>query len=258
MPNETSALKGSTDEIGRIYFPGNPWPKGHAIEEFVWTARLEKAGLFFDFDLKSANYYAQDSVDGKDELNRKDEEEEKEELELSDDWRSVDAWENYQRCHLSSTYWKSAQGICVSSEKAIRLKSLTATVLKADSLDAKGGFLDVIDEQYGERTPAFDIYLMGHDSAADHTIRFGKNFGSCEYELTWTGKVAHSYVGDMEFRNHFKICIARAKLLKISIGGRIDEQEAKQLLSRFAAEADEFELQRNTEELFFEWKTHSA
>ncbi len=43
--------------MGRIWFPGNPWPDGHRIEEFAWTGRLDDAGrLWFDLTLRTGPY----------------------------------------------------------------------------------------------------------------------------------------------------------------------------------------------------------
>ena len=33
---------------GRILFPGNPWPEGHALQEFAWTVRLVDGKVWFD------------------------------------------------------------------------------------------------------------------------------------------------------------------------------------------------------------------
>ncbi|WP_430781416.1 hypothetical protein [Actinoplanes sp. G11-F43] len=43
--------------MGRIWFPGNPWPDGHRIEEFAWTGRIDDAGrLWFDLTLRTGPY----------------------------------------------------------------------------------------------------------------------------------------------------------------------------------------------------------
>jgi len=47
----------------RIYFKDNPYPNGHLIKEFKWSARVfSEDGLWFDFHLISDNYYAEDKT----------------------------------------------------------------------------------------------------------------------------------------------------------------------------------------------------
>ncbi len=38
---------------GRIWFPGNPWPEGHALKELVWTGALvPERGLVFRYTFR--------------------------------------------------------------------------------------------------------------------------------------------------------------------------------------------------------------
>lgn len=47
----------------RIFFIGNPYPLGHVIKEFGWSGRLDEDGeIYFDFHLKTDDYYAEDPI----------------------------------------------------------------------------------------------------------------------------------------------------------------------------------------------------
>lgn len=77
------------ESISKIYFIDNPYPNGHNIEEFSWSGRIDEYGsIYFDFHLKTENYYANDD------------ENEEDEAEGLSDWDSKIVWGNYQ--HTSS------------------------------------------------------------------------------------------------------------------------------------------------------------
>ena len=55
--------------MDRIYFVDNPWPNGHRIINFKWSAHFkyeeeevlkERTGLYFDLYLETADYYEED------------------------------------------------------------------------------------------------------------------------------------------------------------------------------------------------------
>jgi hypothetical protein len=49
------------ESVSKIYFIDNPYPEGHAIENFSWSGRIDEYGMiWFDFHLKTENYYAND------------------------------------------------------------------------------------------------------------------------------------------------------------------------------------------------------
>ncbi|WP_291895905.1 hypothetical protein [Chryseobacterium sp.] len=88
------------EDTSKIYFTDNPYPNGHKIEIFNWSGRIDEYGyIWFDFYLKSENYYAND-----------DENNEEEDEGLSD-WNSKIVWGNYHNCTLSSNYWCEQRGI---------------------------------------------------------------------------------------------------------------------------------------------------
>jgi len=42
----------------RIYFKNNPWPEGHAVKNFAWTAEVRDGMVWFHFHLETDDYYA--------------------------------------------------------------------------------------------------------------------------------------------------------------------------------------------------------
>ncbi|WP_433655303.1 hypothetical protein ACQPW1_30980 [Nocardia sp. CA-128927] len=174
--------------IGRIMFPGNPWPAGHAIEEFAWTGRIDENGnLWFDLHLRSAEYVAAGAREG---------------VVGADDWSSAEVWQNYGRCTLSSTYWGEDDGtgfLAATPGNPFHLKSLTPQQLTA-------GPLPLLESDQLEFL-AFNIYLLGHDSVADQEVVFTRRSDGA-HDLAWHGRVALTYVDDAEFRHRFEVRIA--------------------------------------------------
>ncbi len=176
--------------IGRIVFPGNPWPAGHAIDEFAWSGRIDENGnLWFDLHLRSAEYRAEgvpESAAG------------------DADWSSPQVWCNYGSCTLSSTYWGEDDGtgfLAATPGSPFHLTSLTPQRLTADPLP----LVDIDQLEY----LAFNIYLLGHDSVADQEVSFTRRPDG-SHHIDWHGRIALTYAGDVEFRHRFEAEIAAA------------------------------------------------
>lgn len=169
----------------RIVFPGNPWPEGHAIAEFEWSARVEGEDVWFDLHLVGAKYYAEreiaDDGDG-----------------AASDWASPIVWGNYHNCILSSVYWGESGGIRIGPLAQFSLAALDGAEFVADPFDGDGELPDADED------PAFGLYLLGHDSAVDHRIRFQRRGDSDRYDLLWSGRIALSYAGDYVPRYRFE------------------------------------------------------
>lgn len=180
---------------GRIWFPGNPWPDGHRVEEFAWTGRLDEAGrLWFDMTLRTAFY---------DEAGVTDDEEEPDDRS---DWEAPIVWNNYHRCTMSSTFWEDATGLLAATPEHLfplvgpEPRQLTADPLPFEDVDAD---------------PAFHVYLLGHDSVADHAITFtGDSAGG--NHVDWRGRIALTYAGDETFRYEFRAEIRGAHLRHVT------------------------------------------
>jgi len=180
------------DRLNRIFFKDNPYPNGHKIKEFVWSGRFEpETGLWFDFHLTTEDYYAND--DSYDE-----------ETETESDWKAKILWENYHHCTISSTKWGDDGGILVGSEaNKLDFENLELTKLVADKLPLPD---DWDDDNYH-----FYIYLLGHDTCADHEITFVKKHLPDTFDIEWRGKIALTYVGESEFEYEFSTWIEKAK-----------------------------------------------
>lgn len=165
----------------RIYFPGNPWPEGHGIAHLSWTGRIEPDGLYFDLDLRSANYYAEREVET-------DEEE-------HDSWKSPVVWGNYHRCSLSSTKWGPDEGIFVANEDdPLDWSELSDWIFEVDKRTA----VDAHDHH------AFHIYLLGHDSVLRHQFHFTEPRGRT-HRLHWKARVALTYVGQYDLKHRLEV-----------------------------------------------------
>lgn len=177
-------------EINRIYFSDNPYPNGHQIIKFIWQGRIEEdETMWFDFHLESDNYYAEDDSEDSDET--------------IIDWKSKIVWSNYHACKLSSIFWEEEQkGILIknSGEKLDFAKCIQKE-LTANQLP--------LDDDFDYEDLAFNIYLLGHDSCADHKIIFTKKEKT--YNIEWTGKIALTYGGNYNFDHEFVVNIANVK-----------------------------------------------
>lgn len=170
-------------EPNRIYFLDNPYPNGHRISKFIWSGRIdENQVIWFDFHLETDDYYAEDE-------NNDDTE------EPESDWKAKVVWGNYHSCKISSTYWgEENKGIRINnnSEK-LNFDNCIKNELTVDKIP--------LDADYDYEDLAFNIYLLGHDSCANHKIIFKENVNS--YGIEWTGKIALTYGGDYNFSYDF-------------------------------------------------------
>jgi hypothetical protein len=175
------------DKDNRIYFKGNPYLKGHRIKKFIWSGRLdENQQLWFDFHLETDDYYAEDDI------------EDEEDDEADSDWEAKSVWANYHSCTISSTKWQS-QGIEIDTTKGkFDFDGLPQNELSVDTLPLENDF-DFDDL-------SFQIYLLGHDSCANHRIKFSQN-NTNSFDIEWSGKIALTYGGEEEFKHDFSAFI---------------------------------------------------
>ncbi|MER7280154.1 hypothetical protein ABT369_37525 [Dactylosporangium sp. NPDC000244] len=78
--------------------------------------------------------------------------------------------------------------------------------------------------------PAFHVYLLGHDSVADHAVTFTGD-GSGRHRIDWTGRVALTYSGDEEFRYEFRAEIHEAALAHIALPDGMSGEEGRRHLA---------------------------
>lgn len=172
----------------RIHFADNPWPEGHALEEFEWRARLVDGDLWFDLHLVTRKYYAERDIEDDDSI------------EYASDWNAPIVWGNYHNCILSSTYWGGDGGFRVCVADAFSPAWLNGRTFEVDRFDQD----PLADEIENLEERPFGLYLLGHDSAVDHRIRFLRVGDSDRFDIEWTGRIAQSYVGDYVPRHTFR------------------------------------------------------
>jgi hypothetical protein len=173
---------------GRIWFPGNPWPDGHAIIALAFSILLHDAGLGLLLNLRSEDYGIHDPDDDDDE----------DEPDDTRDWESKIVWNNYHACTLSNTYWGIEPATCPVIDPAgftaNRLDRLTFgpdPVLQGQELA----------QDYDQN--AFHIYLLGHDAVAAHQIALDRQPDG-HFALTWSGLIALAYGGYYDFDYLFR------------------------------------------------------
>lgn len=164
----------------RINFLGNPWPEGHLVKEFVWEARRKDGEVWFDFHLRTEDYDSERPID------------DDEDVEYPSDWDAPIVWNNYHACTLSSNYWHDG-GFSVGQVGSISLDSLDGKEVSVDS---------PAPEDIGDN--AFYVYLLGHDAAAHHRIRFSRIPGTDRFNIHWVGRIALAYAGDYEYKHEFE------------------------------------------------------
>lgn len=180
-------------EKNRIYFENNPWPEGHPIKAFEWEAKVKDGDVWFDFHLESDDYYSERDI------------EDDEDVEYESDWAAPIVWGNYHSCTLSTNYWhEGGFKVCKASEYT------------PDFLDGYEVQIDMHPENIEERDDlAFHIYLLGHDAAACHKIKFIRNKENGKFSINWNGRIAQAYIGDYEFRHNFKAKINELNMPQI-------------------------------------------
>lgn len=211
-------------EPNRIYFIDNPYPNGHKISKFIWSGRLdENEDLWFDFHLETEKYYTND------EINTEDEEEESE-----SSWKSKGVWTNYGRCILSSTFWGGEdKGIKINTKgEKFKMDNYLQQTLIADNLP--------LEDDYDEDELALNIYLLGHDSCANHSIKFNKNQN--DYDIEWTGKIALTYCGDYDFEHDFTAVIQNVKFDGFHFPKEWTLEKVKEVFEKIIDDFDKFEF----------------
>jgi hypothetical protein len=209
---------------GRIWFADSPWPHGHALETLVWDGRLEPdSGLWFDLHLRSMKYaekppaWEDDAADGS-------------------AWRSPSVWRNYHRCTLSSTKWHRGGFLAGAPRAPLDLARLAETTFVVDGLPPPPGW-DLEDDA------RFHIYLLGHDSAADHRIRFVPEAAGVSFALAWHGRIALTYAGDSEFLHGFRVEAAGSSFGGVRVPDALDAEAARRLLETCLIGARDFVLE---------------
>jgi hypothetical protein len=215
----------------RIWFARNPWPRGHRVIRCDWSGRLDDLGLWFDLHLQSASYTEGDPPPPDDDDEDEDESD-------AGDWAARGVWSNYGRCTLSSTMWPGYHaGLLVgSADTPLDLDRLVRRGVRADSLPAGPAEVALL----GERKRAVGLYLLGHDTAADHHLRLIPT--GPRAHLDWTGRIALTYVGAKTFRHTFRAVVARPRFTGFAITPGLPLDVARDLLALFTTDPSRFTL----------------
>lgn len=220
MLSKLKSLLGREKLPNRIYFRGNPYPKGHKIRKFVWSGRLDEDGqLWFDFHLETDDYDAEDDTEDV--------------KEPESDWKAKIVWGNYHSCTISSSQWHLG-GIKIQTLNGkFDFLNMQQMELSADTLPLEANF-DLDDL-------AFHIYLLGHDSCANHRIKLSKN-GNNNYDIEWSGKVALTYGGEDEFKHDFTALIQNVIFDGFYFPKDFGVEKAKEMFDRKLKDIDKYQF----------------
>jgi hypothetical protein len=203
----------------RIVFPNNPWPNGHALKEFEFEFALTDGALYLHLHLQSVEYYAEDP-------SYFDENAEEEQAESS--WTSKLVWGNYHNCTISSAKWGMSGLRIATSGSPFSFASLAKTSFTSDPEP-----VDLDDD------PNFGLYLLGHDTAAAHTIAVTGDVHGGLFDIDWQGKIALTYAGDDDFDYSFHARITAVRFGGIRAGD-LTQAAATELLATLVTDAGLF------------------
>ena len=220
MLSKLKSLLGIVKQPNRIYFKGNPYPKGHKINKFVWSGRLdEDEQLWFDFHLETEDYDAEDNTEDIEET--------------ASDWKAKSVWGNYHSCTISSTKCHLG-GIKIQTLNGkFDFNNMQQKELTADTLPFEADF-DIDDL-------AFHIYLLGHNSCANHRIKFSKN-ASDNFDIEWRGKIALTYSGEGEFKHDFTALIQDVIFDGFYLPKNFGLEKAKKAFDRKLKDIDNYQF----------------
>lgn len=207
------------EKSNRIFFPGNPWPQGHIITSLSWEAAFNpKTGFWFSLSLMSADYCAEDRDWREDEPYH------------NDAWSSVSAWRNYGSCVIEA-WWNDCRGFVgfAAGEK-----------FDFASLANRSYHIDPCPRGLWDEN-AFSLYLMGHDSVADHRIRFGPRQPDNRFSLDWSGKIALTYSIGEDYDYDFQAWFDSVSLSQVFLPAK-SESEARTLLQAHFQEPELFDI----------------
>lgn len=220
MLQKLKSLLGLKKQPNRIYFRDNPYPKGHRIKKFVWSGRLdEDEQLWFDFHLETDDYDAEDNTEDIEEP--------------ESDWKAKIVWGNYHSCTISSNEWHSGGIKIQSSNEKFDFNTLPQKELTADTFP--------LETDFDFNDLAFHIYLLGHDSCANHQIKFYKK-GNDSFDIEWRGKIALTYGGEDEFKHDFTALVQDVKFDGFYLPKDLGLEKAKAVFDRKLKDIDNYQF----------------
>ncbi|TXK70622.1 hypothetical protein [Paenibacillus sp. N3.4] len=189
--------------------------------KFIWSGHINEDGLWFDLYLESADYDEENN-----ELDSQDD-------EAVSDWQAKIVWNNYHSCTLSSTYWEEASGFQVGKElNQFGIRQLGSKEYNVDPLS-----------KYDFDNPSFNIYLLGHDSVAEHRIHFSEKELK-QFDIKWDGKIALTYAGQYEFLHSFEANLLNVSFQGFDIPEEVSDKRALELLEIFTVESEIYTISK--------------
>ncbi|RLK58789.1 hypothetical protein [Actinokineospora cianjurensis] len=162
---------------GRIWFQDNPWPEGHAIATFEWTAGLDDNGhLWFDPVLITEDYDAERMPEEPPDRTR--------------EWDSPELWTNYEGCLIEPL------------DQHAFLAATPGSPFSFTATEPRTLTLDPLPEPPDARH-AFQFHLLGHDTCADHTFVITRQPDG-HHRIDWTARIALTYAGETEYLHAFR------------------------------------------------------
>ncbi len=183
---------------GTLTFKGNPWPDGHLLSGFRLAVVLHEPTVSHEaiasLDLRfttEAYHYPQ----GLDEVGAAA----GAQSDFVDDWEAIGVWLNFKNAHATALATHEDLELA-TPEEPFELNSFDHFVRTIDPLDE----IDTQDYDYQDAL-AFQSHILGWDSLADHKVSITRDAGATHYNITWTGKVARTYAGRLEFEHEFDL-----------------------------------------------------
>ncbi|MEL6567303.1 MAG: hypothetical protein AAFQ22_02720 [Pseudomonadota bacterium] len=184
---------------GRIWFPGNPWPDGHALKEMeLWGILSGEGhpwalpGLHLHLCIRSQDYDSEMGEAERDAAYDGESEEIDRGIDRSS-WQSYIVWGNYHACRIETNVGPRLG----SDSEPFALDWLAGRRFELDPVDPDAEYID-FDSQ------AFHCYILGHDAVAGHDLHLKASEATGHFDIDWSGKVALAYGGDDVYRYDFR------------------------------------------------------
>ena len=212
-------------DFGRIYFPGNPWPKGHQIVECCWSGRIERStGVWFDFHIVSEAFDAADKgrrfPDEDDNLGPTE---------------SRALWCNHHHMILSTTNWPGlAYGFHAGSrEEPFDYRKLSGRVFQVDNPPISEGY-----------PRPLAVYRWGHEHVAYSAVAFKKESGSKTFSISWSGQVGGFSHGSPDFPYQFNMKLKKVAFAGIHLPVHVECSDAFALAEPYVRDSRKYKFLR--------------
>lgn len=173
---------------GRITFLDNPWPLGHRLETISMTLAGSETGVRLHLDLETVAFDAEGP--GRQATG-------------ADGWGDPDQWTVHPNAVISSTRWNS-RGLPVAGpdEMTVDWTQLAGTWRSDDDALA-------LDSAVEERS--FGAEVLGTAAVGGVELTLTAT-GTNEFDLTMTGALARTWIGETNFAHRFEVTASGVRL----------------------------------------------